>query len=166
MELIIVAVVAGVMGTLAMDSLNYLFFRTGMLLRIDVRMIGRIVAGWPRLRFRYSHPGEIEPFAGEKIIGHLTHYAIGVGLALFFVIGWDLLFGGIASPGWALVYGVATTVNSWFIVYPSMGLGVFGKRSPERSRAVLSPLANHLFYGVGLAVGIASYMIPWIQGPL
>jgi hypothetical protein len=154
MEPIIVGVVAGVMGTLAMDSMNHLFSRTGMLLRIDVRMIGRIVAGWSHLRFRYGHPGEIKPFAGDKLFGYLTHFAIGVSLALFFVIGWDLLFGGIASPGWALVYGAATTVNSWFIVYPSMGLGMFGKLSPEGNRAVFTPIANHLLYGVGLAVGI------------
>jgi hypothetical protein len=78
-----------------------------------------------------------------------------VGLAVPFVLGWDLLVGGPASPLWALTYGVATTVASVFFVYPSMGLGAFGRRSPEGIRAPLSSLANHLFYGVGLAVGVA-----------
>ena len=54
-----------------------------------------------------------------------------------------------------IAYGVATTVASYFFVFPSMGLGVFGRRSPEGIRAPLSSLANHLFYGVGLAVGVA-----------
>ncbi|UCH20321.1 MAG: DUF2938 family protein, partial [Deltaproteobacteria bacterium] len=63
--------------------------------------------------------------------------------------------GGPASPVWAIAYGVVTTVASYFFVLPSMGLGVFGRRSPEGIRAPLSSLANHLFYGVGLAVGIA-----------
>ncbi|MDH3816802.1 MAG: DUF2938 family protein, partial [Acidobacteriota bacterium] len=58
-------------------------------------------------------------------------------------------------PVWALAYGLATTVASLFFVYPSMGLGVAGRRSPEGMRAPLSSLANHLFYGVGLAGGIA-----------
>ena len=62
---------------------------------------------------------------------------------------------GPASPAWALAYGVATTVASYFFVLPSMGMGVFGRRSPEGLRTPLSSLANHLFYGVGLAVGIA-----------
>jgi len=71
------------------------------------------------------------------------------------VLGWDLLVGGPASPVWALVYGVATTVASYFFVFPSMGLGAFGRRSPDGIRAPLSSLANHFFFGVGMAVAVA-----------
>jgi uncharacterized membrane protein YeaQ/YmgE (transglycosylase-associated protein family) len=155
MDLIITGVAAGVLGTLVMDSLNHLFARTGMLSRIDVGMIGRMSVGWARGRFRYRHPGEMEQVANEMLYGYITHYAIGAGLAVTYVLGWDLLVGGPASPIWALAYGVATTVASYFFVYPSMGLGVFGGKSPEGIRSPLSSLANHLFYGVGMAVAVA-----------
>jgi len=155
MDLVAMGVVGGVLGTLAMDSLNLLFARTGMLSKIEVGMIGRMAVGWARGRFRYGHPSEMEQVANEMLYGYVTHYTIGVGLAVPYVLGWDLLVGGPASPVWALAYGVATTVASYFFVFPSMGLGVFGKRSPEGIRAPLSSLANHLFYGVGLAVGVA-----------
>ena len=155
MDLIVTGVVAGVLGTLVMDSGNRLFARTGMLSKIEVGMIGRMAVGWARGRFRYGHPSEVERVANEMLYGYITHYTIGVGLAIPYVLGWDLLVGGPASPVWALAYGVATTVASYFFVFPSMGLGVFGRRSPEGIRAPLSSLANHLFYGVGLAVGIA-----------
>ena len=155
MDLVVTGVVAGVLGTLAMDSLNHLFARAGVLVAIDVKMIGRMSAGWARGRFRYRHPGEMRPVANERVYGYLTHYAIGVGLAVPFVLGWDLLVGGPASPLWALAYGVATTVASLFLVFPSMGLGAFGRRSPEGIRSPLSSLANHLFYGVGMAVAVA-----------
>ena len=155
MDLIVTGVVAGVLGTLAMDSLNHLFARTGSLLRIDVGMIGRMSAGWARGRFRYRHPGEMEQVANEMLYGYITHYTIGVGLAVPFMLGWGFLDGGPVSPVWALAYGVATTVASWFFVFPCMGFGAFGRRSPEGMRAPLSSLANHLFYGVGLAVGVA-----------
>jgi len=155
MGLVVTGAVAGVLGTLAMDLLNDLVARTGMLLKIDVRMIGRMAVGWTHGRFRYGHPGEMKQVANEMLHGYVTHYVIGLGLALLYVLGWDLLVGGPASPAWALVYGLATTVASFFFVYPSMGLGVFGRRSPEGIRALLSPLANHLFYGVGLALGVA-----------
>ena len=154
MDLILTGVLAGVLGTLAMDLLNLLFAHIGVLLRIDVGMIGRMSAGWARGRFCYSHPSEMKPVANEKLIGFITHFSIGVALAIPFVLGWDLWIGGRASPVWAVVYGVATTVASLFFVYPSMGLGVFGRKSPERIRAFITPLANHLFYGVGLAVGV------------
>jgi hypothetical protein len=97
----------------------------------------------------------MKPVANEKLIGYITHYSIGVALAIPFVLGWAYFFGGPASPVWALAYGVATTVASVFFVYPSMGFGVFGMRSPEGIRAPLSSLANHFFFGVGMAVTVA-----------
>jgi hypothetical protein len=155
MAAVVTGVVAGFLGTLVMDLLNNLVARTGMLLRIDVRMIGRMAVGWTRGRFRYSNPQQMEPVNAERLYGLATHYLIGVGLALPLVLGWAVFIGGTVPPAWALAYGVATTAASWFFVYPSMGLGAFGKRSPDGSRAVLTPLANHFFYGVGLAVGVA-----------
>ena len=154
MDLVVTGVVAGVLGTLMMDSLNLLFARTGMLSKIEVGMIGRMAVGWARGRFRYGHPSEMEQVANEMLYGYVTHYTIGVGLAVPYVLGWNLLVGGPASPVWALVYGVATTVASLFFVLPSMGLGVYGRRSPDGIKSPFSSLANHLFYGVGIAVGI------------
>ena len=155
MDLIVTGVAAGVLGTLVMDSLNHLFARTGTLSKIDVGMIGRMSAGWARGRFCYRHPDEMEQVVNEILYGYITHYAIGVGFAVPYVLGWALLIGGSVSPVWALAYGLATSVASYCFVFPSMGLGVFGRRSPEGIRAPLSSLANHLFYGVGLAVGVA-----------
>ena len=155
MDLVVTGIVAGVLGTLAMDLLNLTFSRTGMISKIDVGMIGRMAAGWAHGRLCYRHPDEMEQVANEKIYGYFTHYGIGVGLAIPYVLGWDLLVGGPASPVWALVYGVATTVASVFLVFPSVGLGVCGRRSPEGIKAPLSSLANHLFYGVGMAVAVA-----------
>ncbi|MBT8382569.1 MAG: DUF2938 family protein [Ignavibacteria bacterium] len=155
MDLVVTGVAAGVFGTLVMDSLNYLFARFGMLLEIDMRMLGRMSVGWAHGRFSYHNPSEMQQVANEKLYGYITHYAIGVGLAVPYVLGWDLLVGGPTSPECALAYGIATTVASLFLVFPSMGFGVFGKRSPEGLRAPLSSLVNHLFYGVGMAVAVA-----------
>lgn len=155
MDLILDGVVAGVLGTLAMDLLNHLFARIGVLLKIEVATIGRLVVGWTRGRFRYDNPDEIEDFPNEKLYGFTTHYLFGVGIAAIYIFCWNAFIGGPASPIWALVYGVSTTAVSYFFVYPLMGLGALGRRHPEKFRAALSPLANHLFYGVGLSAGIA-----------
>lgn len=155
MSLVVMGVVAGVSGTLAMDLLNLLLARTGMISRIDVRTIGRMAGGWARGRFRYGHPSEMKHLANELLYGYVTHYTIGVSLALPYVLGWALWVGGTASPIWAVAYGVATTVASWFFVFPCMGFGMLGRHSPEGLKAPLSSLANHSFYGVGVAVGIA-----------
>ena len=154
MDLILTGFIAGVLGTLMMDSLNHLFARYGVISKIDVRIIGRMAVGWTQGRFRYGHPDEMEVVPNEIIYGYFTHYAIGVGFAIPFILGWNLLIGGPVSPVWTLIYGVATTVASVFFVYPSMGLGLFGWRSPEGIRAPLSSLANHFFFGLGMAIAV------------
>jgi uncharacterized membrane protein YeaQ/YmgE (transglycosylase-associated protein family) len=157
MDIIITGLVAGVLGTLMMDSLNHLFARIGMISKIDVGVIGRMSAGWARGYFRYRNPAEMVPVAKEKLYGYATHHIIGIGFAVVYVFCWEHMVGGPVSPTWALVYGVFTTLASWFLVYPSMGLGVFGRLSPEGIRTTLSSLANHLFFGVGMAVSIVLF---------
>ena len=154
MDLIAKGIVAGVLGTVVMDALNHLFARLGIILKIEVGIIGRMAAGWLRGRFRYSHPDEMKPVANELLLGYIAHYAIGVGLSVPFVIAWGLLVGGSISPFWTFAYGVATTAASLFFVYPCMGLGIAGRIHPDGLKAPLSSLANHIFYGIGLAVAI------------
>jgi len=154
MDIIVTGVAVGLLGTIVMDVLNHLFARIGIISKIDVGMLGRMAAGWVHGRFLYHHPGEIAQVANELFYGYITHYSIGVGLAVPFMIGWDLMVGGPASPAWALVYGITTTIASWFFVYPSLGLGVFGLRSPEGIKSTLSSLANHIFFGIGMAVAV------------
>jgi hypothetical protein len=154
MDLIISGIVAGVVGTIVMDLMNNLLSRTGMFLKIDVVMIGRMAVGWTRGRFRYEHPDDMEHVSNEMIYGYLMHFGIGVGLAVPFILIWGLLFGNIVPPLWAFLYGVSTTAASFFFVYPSMGLGLCGMKSPEKIKAFISPLANHFFYGIGLALGV------------
>jgi hypothetical protein len=155
MVIILAGVVAGVLGTLVMDTLNFLFSRTGVISKIEIGLLGRMSAGWSKGRFLYRHPGEINPVANEKLLGYITHYSIGVGLAVVYMFGWDFLVGGPASAIWAIAYGIATTVASHFLVFPSIGLGVFGRRSPEGLKSTFSSLANHLFFGVGMAIALA-----------
>ncbi len=154
MDLVVVGVVLGVLGTITMDLLNSIFARLGLIIKIDVSTIGRMSAGWFHGRFRYRHPKELAPVSNETLLGYITHYAIGVGLAVPFVIFWDLLVGEPFSPIWTLVYGIATTVASVFFVYPSLGLGIFGHKSPDGIKALLTSLANHFFFGAGMTVAV------------
>jgi hypothetical protein len=178
MDMLVAGLVAGILGTVFMDLGNLLFARLGLISRIDLRMIGRMAGGWVRGRFRYGHPSEMKKIENEAFYGLVTHYFIGFGLALPYVLGWALVSGepasgalgvgagglvsagwtlssgGAASAAWAPVYGLATTAASWFFVYPCMGFGALGMRSPEGLKAPFSSLANHLFYGVGLAAAL------------
>ena len=154
-NLLIMGVVAGVVGTLVMDAMNHVLSRIGVLQKIDISMIGRMSAGWTKGRFLYHHPDEMQAVARERLLGWFTHHAISVVFALVYVLSWYFLAEGPVSAFGALIYGAATTVASQFLVFPSMGFGVFGRRSPEGIKAPLSSLANHSFFGLGMALVIA-----------
>jgi hypothetical protein len=159
MNLILMVLTVGIFGTVVMDILNLFFARIGIISKIEVNAIGRMAVGWTHGRFFYKHPSEMDEVAHEVLIGYIAHYSIGIGLAIPYIFGWDILIGGNPSLIYAIVYGIATTVASWFFVYPTMGLGAFGLKSPEGFRAAFSSLANHLFYGLGLAIGIALIIV-------
>ena len=96
--------------TLAMDSLNLVFARAGMLSKIDVGMIGRMAVGWARGRFRYGHPSEMQQVANERLYGFVTHYTIGVSLAVPYVLGWALRHKLVALTPAAVIVLLGATV--------------------------------------------------------
>ena len=94
--------------------------------------------GWAHGRFEaIASPSEMEQVANETLYGYITHYTIGVGLAVTYLLSLGSLGRRASVTGLgALVYGVATTVASHFFVVPFHGAyGVFGRRSPEGIRS-------------------------------
>jgi uncharacterized membrane protein YagU involved in acid resistance len=88
----------------------------------------------------------------ECTVGWIAHYTIGVVFALVFVV--------LASGDWlvqpallpALFYGIVTVVFPFFIMQPSLGLGIAASRAPNPKQARLKSLATHIVFGVGLYV--------------
>jgi hypothetical protein len=58
----------------------------------------------------------------------------------------------LARPtlGVALPYGIATVVFPFFLLQPSLGLGVASSRAPNPTQARLKSLATHTVFGIGL----------------
>ncbi|MFQ5931267.1 MAG: DUF2938 family protein, partial [Nitrospiraceae bacterium] len=52
----------------------------------------------------------------------------------------------------SLVWGLATTLLPWFILFPAFGWGFFGVRAPSGTRPLISPTISHLLYGFGLGI--------------
>lgn len=153
MVLIIAAVVAGAIGTAAMDLGNWVAFRLGLVHQVSPEIIGRMISGWATGRFVYASPAELPtpPDAARRGLGY--HYLIGVTLAVPFVVTWWLLTG--APPGFVALaaYGLSTSVISIGFMFPSLGLGPLGLKAGLKQP--LTSLYNHALYGVGLWGGVA-----------
>ena len=90
----------------------------------------------------------------ESTVGGITHYLLGGSLALtypaLYLISGSPLPVSHVLPG--LLWGLATALLPWIVLYPVFGWGFFGLRAPEGTRAVLSPTVSHLVYGLGLGI--------------
>jgi hypothetical protein len=147
----------GVGATLLMDLWNLLLKRGFSIPSLNYCLLGRWVRHLPSGTFRHSSIAAASPKPFECTVGWMTHYAIGIMLALGFVAltSGDWLARPTLLP--ALLYGIGTVVFPYFVLQPSLGFGIAGSRTPNPTQARLKSLATHIVFGLGLyvcAVGV------------
>ena len=161
LHLVLVALAVGVGATVSIDLWNLALQRFLGVASLNYRLLGRWIGHMPRGVFRHRSIAAARATAFEHVLGWLAHYAIGVGLALAFTL-W-------LAPGWlmqptfapALVYGVGTVVFPFFVMQPSLGLGVASAATPHPMRARVKSVLTHSVYGAGLyaSARVAAYVI-------
>jgi hypothetical protein len=55
----------------------------------------------------------------------------------------------------AILYGTATTVFPWFLMFPSQGMGWLGRDAPGDGHLARVSLFNHIIFGLGIALWMA-----------
>jgi hypothetical protein len=71
-------------------------------------------------------------------------------LVLVALISHDWLARPTVVP--ALLFGIGTVVFPFFVLQPSLGLGIAASRTPHPNQARLKSLVTHIVFGVGLYV--------------
>jgi hypothetical protein len=115
----------------------------------DFGLVGRWIAHMPRGSFRHESIAAAPAVRGERLLGWVAHYLIGIAFAgvLLGVWGTDWMRQPRLAP--ALVVGAATVVAPLFLLQPAMGHAF----SPRRA---FHSLVMHLVFGFGL------YAAGWI----
>ena len=142
----------GVGATLVMDAWNYPLKRGLGIPSLNYCFLGRWVLYLPRGVFRHASISAAAPLPRECTVGWMSHYSIGVVLAVTFVV--------LAPAHWveeptlwpALLFGVGTVVFPFFVLQPALGFGLASSRAPKPLSARLKSLATHTVFGVGLFV--------------
>jgi hypothetical protein len=156
------AVAIGIGATLVMDLWNLFLKRAFSIPSLNYCLLGRWLRHMPGGTFTHANIAAASPKPGECAVGWVAHYTIGVMFAVAFV--------ALASSDWLarptpvlpLLYGIATVVFPFFIMQPSLGLGIAASRTPNPMQARLKSLATHTVFGVGLylcALGV-SHVLP------
>jgi hypothetical protein len=149
-ETIVFGCCVGIAATVTMDVLSSAFRKTGLIAGAKGQWIGRWYLGIVQGQYFHSNIDDFPEQPGEQRAAKVGHFVIGIVLAVFYIAAARWLDISPDSFFAALGYGFATTVFPLFLVYPALGFGVFGRKSPSELKPVTTSLVNHLFYGVGL----------------
>jgi hypothetical protein len=152
------AIAVGIGATLVMDLWNLFLKRTFSIPSLNYCLLGRWVRHMAGGTLRHASITAATRKPLECTVGWIAHYTIGVVFALGLVV--------LASADWlarptvlpALFYGTGTVVFPFFIMQPSLGLGIAASRTPNPTQARLKSLATHIVFGVGLygcALGVS-----------
>ena len=123
---------------------------------LDFALVGRWIGSMPRGEFVHAAIAQARPVSGERALGWLTHYVVGIAYAGLLV--------AIAGPEWvrhptwlpALAVGAATVVAPLFLMQPAMGAGFAASRTPSPLKSCLRSLLNHTVFGAGLYLTAAA----------
>jgi hypothetical protein len=148
--------VIGAGGALAMDAWSLVLRRGFGIPTLDYALLGRWLGHMAGGRFTHHRIAAAAPIPGERPLGWVAHYAIGVTFAALLVAIWgtDWLAGPSLAP--ALLVGLGTIVAPWFVMQPAMGAGFAGSRTPSPRATRLRNLGTHAAYGVGLYLTAAA----------
>ncbi len=156
----IVTVAAIGIGATALMDVWLTFLKRMGAPTLNFAFIGRWVGHLFHGTFAHASMGQARPVPGERLLGWLTHYAIGIAFAILLV--------GIAGTGWiekptvlpAVLVGMATVAAPLFIMHPAMGAGFAASRTPTPLRNCLRSFANHTVFGFGLY--LSASLAAWI----
>jgi hypothetical protein len=160
-ELLTRGVLIGVGAAALMDAWA-LFARRAFGIRgLDYALLGRWIGHFPRRRFFHERLAAADPIRGERPLGWLAHYSIGIAFAFLLLAIWGLAWARSPTIWPAMVIGLGTIVAPWFVLQPGMGAGIAASRTPDPRAARLRNLATHTVYGVGLFLSAVALAILW-----
>lgn len=145
----------GIGATLVMDLWNLVLRRAFGIPSLNYCLLGRWILHMPTGTFRHANINTSPRKSGECAVGWVAHYTIGATLAVVFVslVADEWLARPTLVP--ALLYGIGTVAFPYFVLQPSLGLGIASARAARPAQARLKSLVTHAIFGVGLyAVGL------------
>jgi hypothetical protein len=113
-------------------------------------LVGRWIAWIPRGRFFHDAISATPAARGERVIGWMIHYLIGVAFAALLPAIWGLEWMRQPALLPALLVGIGTVAAPFFVMQPAMGAGIAASRTPRPTAARLQSLATHAIFGLGL----------------
>ena len=150
LDLVARGIAMGVAGSALMDLWSAVLRRRFGIPTLDYRLLGRWIGHFPRGRFVHERIASADPVVGERPLGWLAHYTIGVTFALVLLAIWGRTWLAAPTIGPALIIGIGTIVAPWLVMQPAFGAGIAGSKTPNPTATRLRNLGTHTVYRNGL----------------
>lgn len=129
---------------------------------LDYRLVGRWLGHMMHGQWHHQAIAAAAPISGEKALGWLAHYAIGIAFAALLLAVWGLGWARTPSLAPALIVGLVTVLVPFLVVQPAFGAGLAASRTPRPGAARLKSVVTHLAFGIGLFVAAKGWA--WLAG--
>ena len=150
MNYLLCALVMGVGATITMDLWAIARRRPFNIPPPDYGLVGRWFAHLARGRFRHESIAASPAVNGERLVGWVAHYVVGVLFASLLLAVWGLAWVRHPTIGPALLVGLGTVLAPFLVMQPGMGAGVAASRTPRPATARVQSLVTHAIFGLGL----------------
>lgn len=150
MKLLASAVLIGTGATALIDLWGVARKRLLGVPSLDYALVARWLAWLPRGRFFHMPIAATPPVRGERLLGWVAHYAIGIAFAAVLLAVWG--HGWLLAPtlGPAMLVGIGSVAAPLLVMQPAMGAGIAASRTPRPAIARLHSLVTHAVFGLGL----------------
>jgi len=153
MEFIIKTVLIGVFANVAIDLWATFSNKLLKFPRTNWAMVGRWLGHIPSGKLTH-HPISTSPaIRFENIIGWAFHYLIGIVYAFLYFVLVSLALDEQPSALSAWLFGLVTILSPWFIMQPSLGMGICASKAPKPNMVRLQNFALHSIFGLALFYG-------------
>ena len=140
----------GIGATLLLDLWALARHRLGRVPLPDYGLVGRWFAYMPRGRFRHHAIAAVPAVAGERLIGWIAHYAIGVAFAAVLLAACGLEWLQRPTLGPPLIVGIGSVAAPFLLMQPGMGAGFFASRTARPGAARMRSVVTHTVFSFGL----------------
>jgi len=149
-DLLLNLLLIGTGATLVMDLWTLFRRRAFGIPSLDYALVGRWIGHMLQGRFRHVSIGAAAPVPGERALGWIAHYAIGIAFAALPVVvaGTEWISTPTLLP--AIIAGLASVAAPFLVMQPAFGFGIAASRTPHPRVARRRSIVAHLSYGVGL----------------
>jgi hypothetical protein len=150
MNILIHALLIGAGATVLMDLWAIARKQLFGIPSLDYGLVGRWLAYLLRGRFRHDPIAASPPVRGERAIGWIAHYLIGIAFAAVLLAIWGVEWARHPTLVPAMIVGIGSVAAPFLVMQPAMGAGIAASRTPRPAFARFQSLLTHAVFGFGL----------------